>query len=52
MGINYTLTAYCADCGWDFSESDSDDLDDLVLGSESKAEIFHQEHVRSGLCKP
>lgn len=50
MSLRYTITAYCSDCGIDFLESDSDDLDELVAKVEVNADQYHIDHVKKDLC--
>lgn len=50
MNIRYTITGYCSECGVDFLEIDSDDLDELVVGVESRAEQWYMNHNRHSEC--
>lgn len=50
MSLRYTITAYCSDCGVDFLESDSDDLDELTEKIEINADRHYTEHLKNDEC--
>ena len=50
MSLRYTITGYCSECGVDFLETDSDNLDELVEGVELRAEQWLVHHNKHSEC--
>ena len=51
MSVEWQISAYCIDCGFDILSGDGDDLDTLSQSMEAKVDYLYTEHIKQGKCE-